>query len=215
MKKQEKEKFLLEKLKEMSIYETGLYDQGLCFVAGVDEVGRGPLAGPVVAACVVLPKDFQVLGIDDSKKVSEKNRESLYLEITGGALAFGIGIVDNGIIDQINILEATKMAMKMAIEEANGKLNGAIQHILIDALTLKEVKTPQTGIVKGDAKSVSIAAASIVAKVTRDRMMLEYHRQYPGYAFDRNKGYGTALHYEGLKAVGHCEIHRKTFINVK
>ena len=215
MKKHEKEMFLQEKLIEMKTYETALYQQGICLVAGVDEVGRGPLAGPVVAACVVLPKDFQVLGIDDSKKVSEKKREALYSEITGGALAFGIGIVDNDIIDRVNILEATKMAMKMAIEEAAGKLSGEIEHILIDALTLKDVKTPQTGIIKGDAKSVSIAAASIVAKVYRDRMMQDYHRQYPGYGFDRNKGYGTALHYEGLKAVGHCEIHRKTFLNMK
>lgn len=212
MKKHEKEELLKEKLIEMKCYEMALYDKGVSFIAGVDEVGRGPLAGPVVAACVVLPKDFAVLGIDDSKKVPEKKRETLYLEIIEGALAFGIGIVDNKIIDEINILEATKIAMKIAVDEANGKLSGKIEHILIDALTLKSIETPQTGIIKGDAKSISIAAASIVAKVIRDRIMKEYHQEYPCYAFDKNKGYGTALHYEGLKAEGYCKIHRKTFI---
>lgn len=212
MKKQEKEEILKEKLIVMKRYETELYAEGVAFVAGVDEVGRGPLAGPVVAACVVLPKDFAVLGIDDSKKVPEKKREALYLEIIEGALAFGLGIVDNVTIDEVNILEATKMAMKIAIEEANEKLEGKIGHVLIDALTLKSVEIPQTGIIKGDAKSVSIAAASIVAKVIRDKIMQEFHQEYPCYAFDRNKGYGTTLHYEGLRAEGYCDIHRKTFI---
>jgi len=178
----------------------------------VDEVGRGPLAGPVVAACVVLPKNFAVLGIDDSKKIPEKKREALYSEIIKEALAFGVGIVDNKIIDEINILEATKLAMKIAINEVNRKLEGKLEHILIDALTLKNVAIPQTGIIKGDTMSVSIAAASIVAKVIRDKMMRDFHLEYPFYAFDRNKGYGTILHYEGLKKVGYCDIHRKTFI---
>jgi len=212
MKMQEKETLLKEKLIQMKIYENELYQKGICIVAGVDEVGRGPLAGPVVAACVVLPKDFSVLGIDDSKKVPENKRETLYVKIINEALAFGVGIVDNKIIDEINILEATKLAMKIAINEANIKLNGKLEHILIDALTLKNVAIPQTGIIKGDSKSVSIAAASIVAKVIRDKMMREFHLEYPSYAFDRNKGYGTLLHYEGLKKDGYCDIHRKTFI---
>lgn len=212
MNSQEKEALLRLKLMEMNRYEKALYDGGANFVAGVDEVGRGPLAGPVVAACVVLPKEFAVLGIDDSKKVPEKRREALYVEIIGGALAFGVGIVDNNRIDAVNILEATKIAMEIAIEEANEKLNGRIDHILIDALTLNRVETPQTGIIKGDSKSVSIAAASIVAKVIRDQIMQDFHLEYPGYAFDKNKGYGTQLHYEGLKAEGYCAIHRKTFI---
>ncbi len=209
---QEKEELLKEKLIQMKIYENELYEKGICIVAGVDEVGRGPLAGPVVAACVVLPKDFSVLGIDDSKKVPETKREALYVKIINEALAFGVGIVDNNIIDEINILEATKLAMKMAINETNRKLDGKLEHILIDALTLKNVPIPQTGIIKGDTKSVSIAAASIVAKVIRDKMMREFHLEYPSYAFDKNKGYGTLLHYEGLKKAGCCDIHRKTFI---
>ncbi len=212
MKMQEKEELLKEKLIQMKIYENELYEKGICIVAGVDEVGRGPLAGPVVAACVVLPKDFSVLGIDDSKKVPETKREGLYVKIINEALAFGVGIVDNKIIDEINILEATKLAMKMAINEVNRKLDGKLEHILIDALTLKNVPIPQTGIIKGDTKSVSIAAASIVAKVIRDKMMREFHLEYPSYAFDKNKGYGTLLHYEGLKKAGVCDIHRKTFI---
>jgi len=212
MKIQEKEEHLKEKLIQMKIYENELYEKGICIVAGVDEVGRGPLAGPVVAACVVLPENFSVLGIDDSKKVPEKKREALYSEIIKEALAFGVGIVDNKIIDEINILEATKLAMKIAINEVNRKLEGKLEHILIDALTLKNVAIPQTGIIKGDTKSVSIAAASIVAKVIRDNMMRDFHLEYPFYAFDRNKGYGTLLHYEGLKKEGYCDIHRKTFI---
>jgi len=212
MKMQEKEQYLKEKLIQMKIYENELYEKGICIIAGVDEVGRGPLAGPVVAACVVLPENFSVLGIDDSKKVPEKKREALYSEIIKEALAFGVGIVDNKIIDEINILEATKLAMKIAINEVNRKLGGKLEHILIDALTLKNVAIPQTGIIKGDTKSVSIAAASIVAKVIRDKMMRDFHLEYPFYAFDRNKGYGTLLHYEGLKKEGYCDIHRKTFI---
>ncbi|MBK5246216.1 MAG: ribonuclease HII [Peptostreptococcaceae bacterium] len=212
MKIHEKEEYLKEKLIQMKTYENELYGKGIFMIAGVDEVGRGPLAGPVVAACVVLPENFSVLGIDDSKKVPEKKREALYLKILEEALAFGAGIVDNKIIDEINILEATKLAMKIAIDQVNRKLEGKLEHILIDALTLKNVKIPQTGIIKGDTKSVSIAAASIVAKVIRDKIMREYHLEYPFYAFDRNKGYGTQLHYEGLKKAGYCDIHRKTFI---
>lgn len=213
MTRKEKQMLLLE---EMSQLEKALYDKGITFVAGVDEVGRGPLAGPVVAAAVVLPKDFDVLGINDSKKVTEKKREELFPIIKEKAVAYGIGIADEKIIDEINILEATKLAMKIAIEELNKslekKFQHGIEHILIDALTLEDIDIPQTGIVKGDAKSVSIASASILAKVTRDHMMIEYGEKYPGYAFESNKGYGTKAHYEGLENKGVCPIHRMSFL---
>ena len=212
MNNNEREQKLLLKLMEMKEYELDLQRKGNNMIAGVDEVGRGPLAGPVVAACVVLPLHFDVLGIDDSKKLSEKKREFLYEKIIEAAIAFDFGVVDNIVIDKINILEATKLAMKIAIENVNLKIGGSIDHILIDALTLNEINIPQTGIIKGDSKSVSIAAASILAKVKRDRMMEEFHKKYPNYSFDKNKGYGTKLHYEGLYSFGHCDIHRKTFI---
>lgn len=216
MKKEEREALLKEKLVEMKKYEDALYEQGINFISGVDEVGRGPLAGPVVAACVVLPPDFDVLGVDDSKKISEKKRNDLFEKIKENAIAYGIGMVDNKIIDDINILEATKKAMEEAIFKVDKKLKEqgekGIGHILIDALTLKNVNIPQTGIIKGDANSVSIAAASILAKVTRDRMMVEYAKTYPGYLFEKNKGYGTKAHYEGIEKIGICEIHRRTFL---
>lgn len=216
MTKQEREQFLREKLQTMQIYERDLRAAGKRYIAGVDEVGRGPLAGPVVAACVILPEDFDVLGVDDSKKLSEKKREQLYDAILSKALAYGIGMQDNASIDEINILEATKEAMRCAILEAEQALRAktgcGIDHILIDALTLREVAIPQTGIVKGDGASLSIAAASILAKVTRDRMMIEYDSIYPGYAFAKNKGYGTKAHYEGLQAQGMTPIHRRSFL---
>lgn len=216
MTKQEREQFLREKLQTMQIYERDLRAAGKRYIAGVDEVGRGPLAGPVVAACVVLPEDFDVLGVDDSKKLSEKKRDQLYDAILSEALACGIGMQDNASIDEINILEATKEAMRYAILEAEQALRAktgcGIDHILIDALTLREVAIPQTGIVKGDGASLSIAAASIFAKVTRDRMMIEYDSIYPGYAFAKNKGYGTKAHYEGLQAQGMTPIHRRSFL---
>ena len=216
MTKQEREQFLREKLQTMQIYERDLRAAGKRCIAGVDEVGRGPLAGPVVAACVVLPEDFDVLGVDDSKKLSEKKREQLYDAILSEALAYGIGMQDNASIDEINILEATKEAMRCAILEAERALRAktgcGIDHILIDALTLREIAIPQTGIVKGDSASLSIAAASILAKVTRDRMMVEYDSIYPGYAFAKNKGYGTKAHYEGLQAQGMTPIHRRSFL---
>ena len=216
MTKQEREQFLREKLQTMQVYERDLRAAGKRCIAGVDEVGRGPLAGPVVAACVVLPEDFDVLGVDDSKKLSEKKREQLYDAILSEALAYGIGMQDNASIDEINILEATKEAMRCAIIEAEQRLREktgcGIDHILIDALTLREVAIPQTGIVKGDSASLSIAAASILAKVTRDRMMVEYDSIYPGYAFAKNKGYGTKAHYEGLQAQGMTPIHRRSFL---
>ena len=216
MTKAEREKMLAEKLITMQEYENKLRERGITYIAGVDEVGRGPLAGPVVTACVVLPEDFDVLGVDDSKKLSEKKREELFDSIKERAIAIGIGIRDNNRIDEINILEATKEAMAEAIENADADLKAkqgkSIEHILIDALTLKNVDIPQTGIVKGDAKSLSIAAASIIAKVTRDRMMVEFAEVYPGYAFEKNKGYGTKAHYDGLHAQGMTPIHRRSFL---
>lgn len=216
MTKQEREQVLREKLQTMQVYERDLRAAGKRYIAGVDEVGRGPLAGPVVAACVVLPEDFDVLGVDDSKKLSEKKREQLYDVILSEALAYGIGMQDNASIDEINILEATKEAMRCAIIEAEQRLREktgcGIDHILIDALTLREVAIPQSGIIKGDSASLSIAAASILAKVTRDRMMVEYDSIYPGYAFAKNKGYGTKAHYEGLQAQGMTPIHRRSFL---
>lgn len=216
MTKQEREQVLRENLQTMQVYERDLRAAGKRCIAGVDEVGRGPLAGPVVAACVVLPEDFDVLGVDDSKKLSEKKREQLYDAILSEALAYGIGMQDNASIDEINILEATKEAMRCAIIEAEQRLREktgcGIDHILIDALTLREVAIPQTGIIKGDSASLSIAAASILAKVTRDRMMVEYDSIYPGYAFAKNKGYGTKAHYEGLQAQGMTPIHRRSFL---
>lgn len=216
MTKQEREQFLREKLQTMQVYERDLRAAGKRYISGVDEVGRGPLAGPVVAACVILPEDFDVLGVDDSKKLSEKKREQLYDAILSEALAYGIGMQDNASIDEINILEATKEAMRCAIIEAEQRLREktgcGIDHILIDALTLREIAIPQTGIIKGDSASLSIAAASILAKVTRDRMMVEYDSIYPGYAFAKNKGYGTKAHYEGLQAQGMTPIHRRSFL---
>jgi len=213
MTKAERLEKLKQKLVEMSAYEMVLYNEGnmmgtVKYIAGVDEVGRGPLAGPVVAAAVILPRDFDILGIDDSKKLSEKRREELYDEIKKYAIAYSTGLVDNKCIDDINILEATKAAMTSAV----GGLGTKPDHILIDALTLKNVYKPQTGIIKGDSKSISIAAASILAKVTRDRIMVAYHDEYPFYAFDSNKGYGTAAHYEGIDKYGLCPLHRKTFL---
>ncbi len=208
MTKEERIEKLKEKLALMSAYENALREQGARYVAGVDEVGRGPLAGPVVAAAVILPADFDVLGVDDSKKLSEKKREELFEQIKEKAVAYAIGMRDPQRIDAINILEATKEAMADAILG----LGVEPDHVLIDALTLKDVPIRQTGIVKGDARSVSIAAASILAKVTRDRMMVEYDAQYPGYGFAQNKGYGTAAHYAGLKTLGLTPIHRRSFL---
>ena len=216
MTKAEREKMLAEKLETMQQYERELRAGGAQYIGGVDEVGRGPLAGPVVSACVVLPEDFDVLGVDDSKKLSEKKREELFDKILSKAIACGIGMCDNNIIDDINILNATKRAMTEAVENADkvlrGKTGSGIDHLLIDALRLEAVDIPQTGIIKGDAKSISIAAASIVAKVTRDRMMQDYAKEYPYYAFESNKGYGTRAHYDGIAKYGITPIHRKTFL---
>ncbi len=197
-----------EHLQEMLKYERTLWGSGADYICGVDEVGRGPLAGPVVSAAVILPKDFKLLGVDDSKKLSPKRRDELFDQIKEAALAWAVGRREPERIDEINILEATKEAMLDAIESLSIKPD----HVLIDAVHLKRLTIPQTSIIKGDASSVSIAAASIIAKVTRDREMVEMSKIYPGYAFDSNKGYGTKAHYEGLKAHGPCPIHRKTFL---
>lgn len=205
-KQKEKLEKEIARLKEMSVYEEeyAAY-QSIC---GIDEVGRGPLAGPVVAGAVILPKDVQILYLNDSKKLSEKKREMLYDEIMEKAVATGIGMVSPARIDEINILQATYEAMRMAIAD----LNVRPDILLNDAVTIPEVDIKQVPIIKGDAKSVSIAAASIIAKVTRDRLMAEYDKIMPGYDFAKNKGYGTKAHIEGLKKLGPCPIHRETFI---
>lgn len=207
LRKQE-EKLLkeLERTESMSVYEKE-YD--MCrYICGIDEVGRGPLAGPVVAGAVILPKDNPILYLNDSKKLSAKKRELLYDEIMEKAVAAGIGIAGPQRIDEINILQATYEAMRMAI--ADLKVRPDI--LLNDAVTIPEVDIPQVPIIKGDAKSVSIAAASIIAKVTRDRLMVEYDAVLPGYDFAKNKGYGTKAHIAGLKEMGPSPIHRATFI---
>lgn len=205
-KRQEKLKSERERLESMKAYEYQYGDHGL--LCGIDEVGRGPLAGPVVAGAVILPKDCEILYLNDSKKLSEKKRELLYDEIMEKAVAVGLGTVGPDRIDEINILQATYEAMRMAI--SNLKVRPDL--LLNDAVTIPKVDIPQVPIIKGDAKSVSIAAASIIAKVTRDRMMVEYENLYPGYGFASNKGYGAAKHIAALKEIGPCAIHRKTFL---
>lgn len=215
MKRKEK---LELRLAEMMDYEKALWDKNLLFVAGVDEVGRGCIAGPVVAACVILPKGWDIVGLDDSKKLSEKRREEMYEIIKEKAIAISVGIIDNKRIDEINILNATKEAMRGAIIASRVKLKAMkgsdadIQHLLIDAVKLDDVNIPQKSIIKGDAKSISIAAASIVAKVSRDRFMKEMAEEFTGYGFERNKGYGTKEHYQAIEKQGICNIHRKTFL---
>ncbi|WP_170242708.1 ribonuclease HII [Streptococcus suis] len=199
-----------ERLETMLAYEKALYEIGLEFVAGIDEVGRGPLAGPVVAAAVILPKGCKIRHLNDSKKIPKAKHQAIYEEVMERAVAVGIGVMDNHIIDQVNIYEATKLAML----EALGKVDQQPQHLLIDAMTL-DTPIPQTSIIKGDANSLSIAAASIVAKVTRDQMMADYDRQFPGYGFAKNAGYGTAEHLQGLAKHGVTPIHRQTFEPIK
>lgn len=196
-----------ERLEQMRYFEHKYADEAK-LIAGMDEVGRGPLAGPVVTACVILPPDVELLYLNDSKKVTEKRRNVLYDQIMECAVAVSIGMNDAGRIDEINILEATKEAMKKAVDGMPVRPD----LLLIDAVHLDDIDIRQVSITKGDAKSVSIAAASIIAKVTRDRMMVELDEKYPGYCFAKNKGYGTKQHYEGLKTLGPCEIHRRTFI---
>lgn len=191
-------------------YEKELYNEGIEFIAGVDEVGRGPLIGPVVAAAVILPKNYKLDGLTDSKKLSEKKRNLFYEIIKRDALAVGIGIKDEKVIDEVNIYEATKLAMIDAIN----KLSIKPEHILIDAMPL-ELDTPTTSIIKGDMKSESIAAASVIAKVTRDAMMYELDKKYPEYGFGSHKGYPTKKHIEALEKYGLIEGYRKTYAPVK
>ena len=198
------------RLEKMLAYEKELYTQGIQLIAGVDEVGRGPLAGPVVAAAVILPEDCKISGLNDSKKIPKSKHKEIYEAVLQNAVAIGIGIKDNQVIDQVNIYEATKLAMMEAI----GQLEPQPQHLLIDAMKL-DLPIPQTSIIKGDANSLSIAAASIVAKVTRDQMMEEFDREYPGYDFAQNAGYGTTKHLAGLDQLGVTPIHRRSFEPVK
>ena len=195
-----------ERLDAMRAYERQYGERGrLC---GIDEAGRGPLAGPVVAGAVILPGDCEILYLNDSKKLTEKRRELLYDEIMEKAVAVGVGVVGPERIDGINILQATYEAMRMAV----ANLSVSPDLLLNDAVTIPLVEIPQVPIVKGDAKSVSIAAASVIAKVTRDRMMAEYDKIFPGYGFASNKGYGSAAHIAALKENGPCAIHRRSFI---
>ena len=203
----------IERLQNMKIYENKYKNH---ILAGIDEAGRGPLAGPVVAGCVVLNLNYEIYFLNDSKKLSEKKRELLYDEIINNSFAYGIGIVDNYTIDKINILEATHVAMKNAYINCNKmyfeKFKKNIDCLLVDAINIKNINVLQIPIIKGDMKSVSIAAGSIVAKVYRDNLMLEYDKKFPQYNFKKNKGYGTKEHIENIKKFGICEIHRHSFL---
>ena len=202
----EKELLRLEKLKEI---ENEIYEKGINKICGIDEAGRGPLAGPVVVAAVIMPQDSMIEGVNDSKKISEKKREKLYEEITQNAIAWGVGIIDQNEIDNINILNATKKGLTTALTELKEKP----EIILVDALTgIDTLGIPYQSIIKGDAKSYSIAAASIIAKVTRDRIMKQWDEVYPKYGFEKHKGYGTKAHIDAIKENGICPIHRKTFV---
>lgn len=199
-----------ERLEGMLPYEKECYARGIELIAGVDEVGRGPLAGPVVAAAVILPKGSKIPGLNDSKKIPKSKHKEIYEAVLKEAITIGIGVKDNQVIDQVNIYEATKLAMMEAI----GQLDPQPQHLLIDAMKL-DLSIPQTSIIKGDANSLSIAAASIVAKVTRDQMMEDLDQLYPGYDFAQNAGYGTANHLAGLHKLGVTPIHRRSFEPIK
>lgn len=196
-----------QRLEQMRHFEHKYAGAYTC-ICGIDEAGRGPLAGPVVAGACILPIDCEILYLDDSKKLSAKKREALYEEITGKAVAWGVGIVSHQRIDEINILRATYEAMRQAVSE----LKVTPDLLLVDAVTIPKMQMKQVGIIRGDAQSVSIAAASILAKVTRDRMMMELAKEYPRYGFEQNKGYGSAKHIEALKEFGPCPIHRRSFI---
>lgn len=198
------------RLEQMLSYEKEWYSKGFELIAGIDEVGRGPLAGPVVAAAVILPKNCKIQGLNDSKKIPKKKHQDIYEQVMAQAVAVGIGVKDQTVIDEVNIYEATKLAMLEAIH----KLQIKPQVLLIDAMNL-DIQLPQQSIIKGDANSLSIAAASIVAKVTRDQMMADYDKIYLGYDFANNAGYGTKAHLEGIKKLGITPIHRKTFEPIK
>ncbi|MBQ9815610.1 MAG: ribonuclease HII [Lachnospiraceae bacterium] len=196
-----------ERIEGMKEYEKKHSD--CLYICGIDEAGRGPFAGPVVAGAVILDKNKEILYLNDSKKLSEKKREELYDVIMENAISVGVGVVDSRIIDEINILQATFMAMREAIS----RLDPQPDFILADAVHIPDIIIPQEGIIKGDAKSVSIAAGSIIAKVTRDRMMYEYDKMYPEYGFAKHKGYGTAAHIEAIRKYGPLDIHRRSFIH--
>ena len=209
----------LERLKEIKKIEEELYEKGITSIAGIDEAGRGPLAGPVVVACVVMPRDSMIEGVNDSKKVSEKKRERLYEEIIEEAIGYGVGIISQEEIDRINILNATKEGLTTAIKEMEKDLQVKKREIkkpeiiLVDALTKIDTDhIPYRSIIKGDAKSYSIAAASIIAKVTRDRIMRQWDEVYPMYGFAKHKGYGTAAHIAAIKEYGLCPLHRRSFV---
>ena len=206
LKKQQKLEAEIERIQGMLVYEREYGPQGI--LCGIDEVGRGPLAGPVVAGAVILPKDCQILYLNDSKKLTARRRELLYDEIMEKAVAVGIGVVSQEVIDDINILQATYEAMRQAV----GKLSVCPDILLNDAVTIPGLPQKQVPIIKGDAKSLSIAAASVVAKVTRDRMMEALDAKYPEYGFASNKGYGSAAHMAALREYGPCPFHRRTFI---
>lgn len=197
----------LERLEIITQFEKKYQSMGVEYVGGIDEVGRGPYAGPVVTACVILPKGCKIEGINDSKKLSLKKREELFDIIKEKAISVGVGIVDNYEIDQLNILQATYKAMRIAIENMSIKP----QQLLVYAVTIPEIDIPQEAIIKGDAKSISIGAASIIAKVIRDRMMVEYAKKYPQYGFESNVGYGSKYHEEAIRKYGLCDIHRRSF----
>lgn len=216
MTKAERLELAIKRTEELRRPEIELMDKGYSLIAGVDEVGRGPLAGPVVAAACIFDRDVDIVGIDDSKKLSEKKREQFFDEIKDKALAYGIGEASCEVIDEINILEATKLAMKRAIDEADKMLESKgrdrIQIVIFDAVKINDLKKEQMSVIKGDHTYLSVAAASILAKVTRDNLMKEYDKVYPEYGFASNKGYGTKAHYEGIKKAGITEIHRKSFL---
>ncbi len=202
-----------QRLTELKKIENEIYKTGVQTICGIDEAGRGPLAGPVVVAAVIMPKDSFIEGVNDSKKVSEKKREALYEQITDEAIAWGVGIIDQKEIDEINILNATKKGLTTAIKELKVKPD----RIIVDALDkIDTLGIPYTPIIKGDAKCYSIAAASIVAKVTRDRIMRQWDEIYPMYGFEKHKGYGTAMHMQAIREYGLCPLHRRSFTkNIK
>lgn len=214
LKSTKKRLLKMEQLKihfeEMKEFENKGYTSGYNYIAGIDEVGRGPLAGPVVTAAVILPKDFNLYEVNDSKQLSLKKRDELFEKIEEQAIAIGVGVKSHNVIDDVNIYQATKLAMNEAVNNLSIKPD----LLLIDAMSL-ETSIPQEKIIKGDARSISIACASIIAKVTRDRMMEDYDLKYPGYAFSKNAGYGTKEHLLGLEKQGICPIHRKTFAPIK
>ena len=193
--------------REMIFFERAARGRGYRLIAGIDEAGRGPLAGPVIAAAVILPPDYEYPGIDDSKRLSSRQRERLYEVIERDAVAIGIGVVEAPVIDVVNILQATLAAMKEAVLN----LSPPPDHLLIDGLNRISVAIPQETIVRGDGRSISVASASIIAKVSRDRIMEMYHRQFPQYNFLRNKGYGTREHREAILKYGRCKLHRNSF----